>query len=422
MSLMPPSGGCFYLHKYKTKEEIRMQIFRVKKDSRLKTKAIIITHMDLDGIMSGYLCDLAYRSLTGYLEEQVQIVGDYSPEPKSTVACLKQVLYKLKVDEEVSIFVLDRSNMTPNDISKLIEDGWIKPGWKITCIDHHVTNFKPEDYNNINTIRINQIVNSTHSGAMNVLLYFEQFGFKYDDKLREIARLTSIYDRFAWLTEDIDEEDERDAKYLNRACTINHRNDFIKMIDRDSLEDIIKIGESASIITGMIVKKIYRELSDDNNDFLLHTFKNRSEQTINVLFIRKYIEYMYVSELSEFIFNENEDIHIIVFIDPHLNTLSLRSRESGKYINISDMISTLGLKGGGHPGAGGYYANKVHDKIDFIENIYFNQSQLIVNFIDDLSNYMSSKTDLRGFKYAGGSYFYGINYNCKTYLEGLIKD
>ena len=395
-----------------------MQIYRLNKSSELTTRAIIISHMDLDGVMSAYLCDRAYRGCTGYTKEQVQVVGEYSPEPRATLACLKQVLYKLKTDEELSIFILDRSNISPEEINKLVADGWIQPRWKITCIDHHNTNFKQEDYERT-IVRVNQIVDDKNSAAMNVLNFFSQFGYEFDDKIKEITRLASIYDRFAWLSEEITKEDELKAKYLNRVCGINHRNEFLDMVENYPLNYLLETGEAASNVISMMVKKIYRELSEDRNDFLVHCFKNGSGESLNILFIRKNIEYLYVSELSELIFDENEDIHVLAYIDSNLGSLSLRSRESGKYVNISDMISSLKLNGGGHPGAGGYFAHKSCDKKELINKIYSDQSHLMVNFINDMIEYINYNNDLRGFKYSSGDTFYGMDESCKNYLESI---
>ena len=396
-----------------------MQIYRLNKSSELKTRAIIISHMDLDGIMSAFLCDKAVRGLKGYAKDQVQVVGEYSPEPKSTIACLKQVLYKLRVDDELTIFILDRSNIRSTDINKLLDDNWLKPNWKIICIDHHNTNFKQEEYENT-IIRVAQLVDDRYSAAMNVVNYFSEYGFDFGNRIREITRLTSIYDRFAWLTEKISKEDEKNAKFLNRVCGIHHRNEFIKMIQEKSLEDILKLGEQASQIASICVNKIYLELLDDSNDFLIHTFEKKNE-SINVVFIRRHIEYIYVSELSEYIFDNNNDIHVICYIDPTLGSVALRSRESGKYLSLADMISSLGLKGGGHPGAGGYYINRDCDKKELIDKLYYDQSNMLTNFISDLQSYFKLKDEDDPFNYTDGKLFYGFDESCKNYLDKLIE-
>lgn len=388
-----------------------MQKIRLNKKEDVKTRVIIISHLDLDGIMSAYLCDIGVRGVMNLSKDEVQVVGDFNPSNTATTAALKQTLYKLNTADQLSIFILDRSNMTAKEISELLEDGWLQPHWKITCIDHHGTNFKPEEYANL-PITVNQIVNTSASAAMNIVNYFESVvHFNYPAKIKELARLTSIYDRFAWLTEKISEIDEKNAKYLNRVCSTMHRCDFIDFIEKTDIPTILETGKSVSTVTSMMVRKLYKELLDDENDFLIHNFKNESQE-LKVVFIRKSIDYLYTSELCETIFEENKDIHLIVLMDATLGGLSLRSRESGKYLNITEMINTLHLQGGGHPGAGGYFGIVETTKKDLINDLYNKQSRMLAYAVSCIMSFGS-------YKYLGGETFYGMAKDQENSLKML---
>lgn len=385
-----------------------MQTFRLNKESDKKTKVVIISHLDLDGIMSAYACDKAVRGVFNLTEDEVQVVGEFSPEAVATKNSLKQVLYKLKYVNDLHVFILDRCNLSCNMINELESEGWIKSEFRITCIDHHKTNFKPDEYIN-SKIKIDQLVDISNSAAWNVYEYFKDL-YKFSEKDTELLRLTSIYDRFAWITEDISLKDELNAKYLNKVSGSMNRLDFIDFIESSKLADILSLGSSISTVQKMFMVKMYKDIKNDPNDFLLYKFKTEDNEERTIVFIRKSIEYTYVSEFCEYIFTEEPNIHVICLLDGVLGQVSLRSRNSGEFLDLGQMISELELRGGGHPGAAGYYAQPNADKQDMIQRLYETQSLLIDKVVSDVTRFTK-------WNFEEGKEFYGMANSVKETLE-----
>lgn len=272
-------------------------------------KVLVITHNDLDGIMSGAIA--AYML---YTNDNVSV--DVIPEGNPSSIKTNEILMEW-IDKYDEFYILDRASATI-DVSK-----------PVYHIDHH------ENSSNKYTV-----LHSTDDSA--ALLTYKYLADKYrgSNIIKEYAEITSLYDTYKWTN---DRESDK-----SKLC--NELNNLI-------------VGGSYTppeIIELFILGTSVNEFIDSKRDVLKMLLKKQMEyidrkyKTIEIIeffgYKAAWCTYeLYLSQIADKYLHENQNIDMFIGYNAEHPSLSFRTKKDN--VDILSLARKFG--GNGHTKACG---------------------------------------------------------------------
>lgn len=377
-----------------------------------KGRNLIVSHKDLDGVMSAAIATFASESS----QKDVVVYTDISPKTDKTDEIIREAIQGLKTlsmamfDE---IFILDRATCSTELLEELYNLG-VK---KVTHIDHHVTNEAQSDKNQMYMYRkydnygfysiFRNDKGQDYSASYLAYKYFISYITNLDTKafkvLRNYSILADLYDTFTW-TKFVTMETEDVNKFIYARYNTNIANMLLYtqvspfdvrpvnmnyiykfMEDEDFYNEIlecIKSGVDIQKTMKPVVKKFTR-IEEDTVKFIQYAYNDARRdngnskydsaiynmvqekedgtiQMAEVLFVDKPLDYGACSVASYRFLVNNPNVILVFRSKEPSYSYSVRSIGDISTLDISTKLS-----GGGHLNASGFtlaQSKELYDK------------------------------------------------------------
>lgn len=326
-----------------------------------KVDVLILTHGDLDGIMSGVILE-KWLSSKG---KKYKAIYNMATGSGTTDYMYKDNADKLHRDGIV--YITDRTFFSYKGTINAVKQN----GHHIDYIDHHIVgDIEAEnlEYAKTQGIRDNYIISNNHSAALLTYGHIINLDDKFDadSSIFGLARHVSHWDTFKWkeltgLEQDIPKalkawESMNQMTYIaDRFFGVETKDDLVKVLEETSL--CKKIYDNN-------IEELFKYINDNQIGF--NTLKTSNPDLgahIGYILNEKHVKYEYLSDLADNLFERGEKVDFVIWKQENL--ISIRtSRKSELKANVmAEYISGIFQgTGGGHPNAAG---GKLKDNVSF---------------------------------------------------------
>lgn len=355
-------------------------------NGEMRKRVLIVSHNDLDGVMSAFIAHLAYNEM-GF---DTMIYYDINSSKTKTDQMINdgfEAIHNLSLEDFKEVCVIDRESCTLDMALKLSEKGI-----DMIHIDHHATN---RDYSNMVSEKVPSFTSIYETGSD--FIYSGTFlTFKYfEDQLSQLANkdmlytytvLTDLYDTFKWTEVPVSADN-----YLNTLYGVNSEwlnsnsrclpvdvsavnlNYIFKFMGGDLFfEDICDSIENGSDIMAdskAIIRK-FKYTEDLNLKYIQYAFNDAKKGKVGIYTpeiyqltytengVPKESEVLFVDKPLDF---DTSSVSAYRFLKENPNiVLVYRTKEGGYSYSVRSIgeVNTLILStkmgGGGHKNASGF--------------------------------------------------------------------
>lgn len=312
---------------------------------RKNFEILVITHADLDGAGCAIVLKTAYE---GNKKVFVQQASDYPTADKLVREGLSEEHWDL-------IYITDLS--VSKETAEYIEE---HDKHRVILIDHHPDKNSLNEYDWCYINESNDEDPYTPSGTSLVFDYVKHMYTDIPKSMDKLVELVRQYDTWAWKNHFNNEE----PKTFNSYLTIVGFKDFVKtMCERVYDEDLL--NETDRTVLYYKEKEIETYIKSRSK-----TVEVREIDGMNIGFV---FAEKHLSELGNYIVENDESIDCIIMFNMARGTVSIRSivRENGSFINCTKLAKSW-FNGGGHKLSGGGMI--LESRLDLVKNLLFDKT------------------------------------------------
>lgn len=352
----------------------------------MRKRVLIVSHNDLDGVMSAFIAHLAYNEM-GY---ESMIYYDINSSKSKTDQMINdgfEAIGNLSLDDFKEVCILDREACTLEMADKLCSKGI-----DVIHIDHHATN---REYSKMLSEKVRSFTSIYESGddfiysaTYLTYKYFEDQlnALKYVDLLYTYVVLADLYDTFKWTEVPLESDNYLDTLYGVNAEWLNENsrclpvdvsavnlNYIFKFMGGDLFfEDIcssIEHGNDIMADCKAIIRK-FKHTEDSNLNFIKYAFNDAKKGKIGQYSPELYLltysengvakeaEVLFVDKPLDF---DTSSVSAYRFLKDNPNVMLVYRTKEGGYSysvrsigDVNTLVLSTKMSGGGHRNASGF--------------------------------------------------------------------